>query len=115
MTRAVPKPTPPSKTRTGASAKRYKDWLSTMRCVATGETPVQLHHVKGPRSFTTGERLPRRKSTADIALVPLAPHMHRLAHDIGDEAFGRDYLGGETALADYALSYLAAYVIEGRA
>jgi len=60
----------------------------------------------------------RRQYLADWAVVPICSYHHQEAntsiHKVGDEAFGVEYLGGATALMEWAYTLALRYVHEGR-
>lgn len=100
-----------------AAAARYKDWLARRGCIVPGcDRPASLHHVRGARSMKTRQRLPRRKGVADLALLPVCRQHHQdgwdSIHGMGEEAFGVEHLGGSTAVQEWAMTFLARYIIE---
>ena len=58
----------------------FVEWCKTMNCVVTGQSGVELHHVKSRGSGGTWK---------DI--VPLSPEKHRELHRIGVKSFEERY------------------------
>lgn len=102
------------------TAGRYKDWVARRGCIVPGcDRPAALHHVRGVRSFKTGQRLRRRQHLADYAVLPVCPYHHQDApdaiHNTSEEVFGVNHLGGSTAVLEWAYTLALRYLHEGRA
>lgn len=102
-----------------AKQKDWFDWVAQRGCLVPGcSRPPALHHVSGARSFKTGQKLRRRQYLADWAVVPVCQYHHQQAntsiHNVGEAGFGIEYLGGDTAVLEWAYTLALRYVHEGR-
>ena len=99
-----------------ASLRRYYEYVAAQPCLACGRPDVELHHIKGVRSFKTRQELAPRKDLAEYAVVPLCSECHRTGsesvHALNQEAFGNRRLSGSVSLLQWAYTFALAYLRE---
>jgi len=97
-----------------ASLSRYYEYVAAQPCLACGRPDVELHHIKGVRSFKTRQLLAPRKDLAEYAVVPLCAECHRISkesvHMLGEETFGNQRLSGHTSLLQWAYTFALQYI-----
>ena len=97
-----------------ASLHRYYEWVARHPCLACGSPNVELHHIKGVRSFKTRQELPARRDLAEYAVVPLCAECHRTSeesiHALNQQAFGNRRLSGQASVLQWAYTLALQYV-----
>lgn len=97
----------------------YYTWVAQRGCIVPGcDRKPSLHHVNGTRSFKTGHRLRKRQHLAEYAVLPVCPMHHQDApdsiHATSEEVFGVNYLGGSTAVLEWAFTLALRFIQEKR-
>jgi hypothetical protein len=81
--------------------RKYLDAVREMPCILSGLVPSDPAHIRFGGGGGMGMKPP------DNHVLPLAPHLHREQHQIGERAFWLDAMANHHGLLEMALIALA--------